>query len=106
MGDEAKYASALKPGRGTVIAMVLVAAWVGIATFVGGFPLGFRAFMLFAFPLTFVWIPEVMVRPDPYEARKHFSVNEKILPAALRLAGWAFILGIPAVWAVFYVSLR
>lgn len=109
MGDGANYEPALKPSRGTVMALVLVMIWTVMAFFIGGLPLAVRALVLFMFPLIFVWIPDVVGRAATIRGSSRLEgcpLPWGVHPKVIRSAGWLFILGIPAVWYVFYLSLK
>lgn len=67
----------------------------------GGLPLAIRATLLFGFPLLFIWLPGILVGIAGAGDRKWLDAGVPVSEFAVRLVGWAVIVGVPAAWRVF-----
>jgi hypothetical protein len=101
MMDGGDYAREPKPTLERMAATLLVVAWVITAFHIGGLPLAIRATLLFLFPLLFIWLPGILARVAGEGSRKGFDVGVPVSEFAVRLVGWAVIIGVPAAWLVF-----
>lgn len=101
MMDGGDYLKEPRPTLERIVATLLVAAWIITAFCIGGLPLAIRATLLFLFPLTFIWLPAILVRIAGAGARKWLDPDAPVSEFAVRLVGWAVIIGVPAAWLVF-----
>jgi hypothetical protein len=105
LSEEPDYAPTISITRSRIIASLLVLIWIGSAWRIGRLPLAIRATTFFMIPLSFIWIPEWMARIAGVASRKSLAADVPLFPGILRWVGWLVILGVPAVWAIFYISL-
>jgi len=101
MANDPEYASEKRITFERVVATLLVLLWCGIAFYIGRIPLAVRAGVLFMVPLSFVWMPDLMIRIAGVASKKSLEPGYPVSPFALRLVGWFFILGVPAAWFIF-----
>ena len=99
--DGGEYAREPRPTPERVVATLFVVAWVTAAFFIGGLPLAIRATLLFQLPLLFIWLPGVVVRIAGVGSRRWLAPDTPVSEFAVRLVGWAVIVGVPAAWLVF-----
>lgn len=105
MPEDPEYAPPISITLARVIASVLVLIWIGSAWKIGGLPLAIRATTFFLIPLSFIWIPEWMARIAGVASRKSLEADIPMLPGILKGVGWLVIVGVPAVWVIFAISL-
>jgi len=89
------------PSPERVVATLLVAGWAATAFHIGGLTLAIRSTVLFGFPLLFIWLPGILVRVAGAGCRKWLDTDVPVSEFAVRLVGWAVIIGVPAAWWVF-----
>lgn len=105
MEEGPEYAASVTVGAEKIAASVLVLAWVILAGALSGRVLAIRAAVFFMIPLAFVWIPELMARTSRLTKGLH-DPGSPMIPGILRITGWLVLLGVPAVWLAFDLSLR
>lgn len=88
------------------IALTLVIIWVGSAFYMGGMQLAMRALFLFSFPLVFIWLPEVMVKAQVSKRHEGFRMEGGVMPTVMKWMGWFLLLGVPAVWGIFWWTFK
>ncbi len=101
MMDGGDYEIEPKPTPERVVATLLVVVWVIAAYHISGLPLAIRATLLFGFPLLFIWLPGILVRIAGAGSRKGLDVDVPVSKFAVRLVGWAVIVGVPVAWLAF-----
>jgi len=101
--DDDNYTPAWRFTLERIVATLLVAAWVGTGFFIGGLPLAIRAVLLFMVPLSFILLPDILVRIAGVATRKSLAPDTLINELALRLVAWTVIIGVPAAW---FISMR
>ncbi|GAA5122486.1 hypothetical protein JIN84_10085 [Luteolibacter yonseiensis] len=102
MDEDTEYASSMGLNLERGIALGLVVLWAVIAFFIGGPVLAMRAVLVFSFPLAFIWLPEVMAKLQASERHEGFRLEGGVMPAVMKWMGWFILLGVPAVWGIFW----
>jgi hypothetical protein len=105
MDDGPKYASSTRLTVECGIALTWVILWASTAFYIGGPLLATRAVFLFAFPLAFIWLPEVMAKVQVSQRHEGFRLEGGVMPSVMKCMGWFMLLGVPAVWGAFWWSI-
>lgn len=102
MDEEPEYAPSMGLNVERGCALVLLIIWGGAAYCIGGAQLAMRAVFLFSFPLAFIWVPEVMAKAQASKRHEGFRLEGGVMPAVMKWMGWLILLGVPAVWGIFW----